>query len=95
MIHRNAVCWCRREDYERVRRMMRDPHNFPASFDEWLDLAEQQFAQFAAQGFLIEKVILDPDHFAAFCAATKIEPDQQARMRYAVSMLDREEPGHG
>lgn len=91
---RSPVSWYRREDYERIRRMMSDPDNFPETFDEWLHLAEQQFAQFSAQGFVLEKVIVDPDRFNAFCRAAKIKPNAQARVQYSATTLDREKPGH-
>lgn len=64
--------WYRREDYERIRLMMDDPDNFPETFDEWSKLAEGQLARFIAQGMPVEKVIIDPDGFAAFCSKAKI-----------------------
>jgi hypothetical protein len=92
---RSPVSWYRREDYERIRRMMNDANNFPETFDEWLYLAEKQFAQAVARGFVLEKVIIDPDRFDAFCRMAKIKPNMQARVQYAATTLDREKPGHG
>jgi hypothetical protein len=87
--------WYRREDYERIRGMMDDIDNFPETFDEWNDLAESQLADFVAQGMPVEKVIVDPDRFAAFCAQAKIKPDYQARVQYVAAMLSEQKPGHG
>ena len=85
------VSWYRSEDYDRARAMMDDANNFPASFEDWLQLANDQIAKFAAQGVVVEKIILDPEEFRAFCAGQKIKPDQQARMSYAVAKLMRQE----
>jgi hypothetical protein len=86
--------WYRREDYERIRLMMDDPDNFPETFDEWAKLAEGQLSQFIAQGMPVEKVIIDPDGFAAFCREAKIKPDREARVRYAATVLGQQKPGH-
>jgi hypothetical protein len=87
--------WYRREDYDRIRLMMDDPDNFPETFDEWSDLAEGQLAQFIAQGMPVEKVIIDPDAFAAFCRIAEVKPDRHARVRYATTLLTSQKPGHG
>jgi hypothetical protein len=82
--------WFRREDYDRIRLIVDDPDNFPDSFDQWLDLANRQLAHWLrAPNVRIEKVIIDPDGFAAFCAQTEIEADACARVGYATALLDR------
>jgi hypothetical protein len=88
------VVWFRREDYDRIRLIVDDPDNFPDSFDEWLDLADRQFAHWLrATNVRVEKVIIDPDGFAAFCTQTEIEADACARVGYAVAILDRKYSG--
>lgn len=87
--------WYRREDYQRVRTMVRDKGNFPDTFEEWEQIAQSQLAQCHAQGMAVEIAILDPDGFAAYCADAKVQPDQQARMQYAAIVKSRETPGHG
>lgn len=87
------VVWYRREDYDRIRLMVDDPDNFPDGFDEWLDLANRQLAHWQGlRDVRVEKVVVDPDGFAAFCAETEIEADACARVGYATALLNRNYP---
>jgi hypothetical protein len=61
------AAWYRREDYDRVRSLMDDGNKLPATFEEWEKTAKSQVAAAAAQGVIIEPVILDPDKFVQFC----------------------------
>ena len=73
---------------------MSDKGNFPETFNEWSKLAEGQLAQVIAQGMAVEKVIIDPDGFVRFCANAKIEPNNKARIQYAITLNRGEQPGH-
>jgi len=86
--------WYRREDYDAVRKMVDDPDNFPETFEEWLSLADQQFADFSAQGMTIEKVIINAQGLRAFCRNARVKPDNKARVAYAADLLQRQNPGH-
>ena len=87
--------WYRGEDYDRIRLVVDDPDHFPETFQEWLDLANEQCAQAAAQGMIAEKVIVEAHGLARFCAEAEIKADAEGRMRYARDLLRRQHPGHG
>ena len=91
MIH-VASAWFRREDYERFRALAPDGAGLPAMFDEWEKEALRQLAQFSKQGIVVEKIVIDPDQFVAWCRTAKIEPNQKARTQYAVFRLQAEKP---
>ena len=59
-----GVAWFRREDYQRLREMS-DDEMIP-TFDEWEAKMAQLVASKAAPGFILEKVIVDPDELLAY-----------------------------
>jgi hypothetical protein len=63
--------WYRREDYERIRKIMDDGAKLPRTFDDWERMAKNQLASAAAAGVVIKPVILDPEQFLAFCEREK------------------------
>lgn len=88
-----AAAWFRRQDYDAVKALAPHDPNLPDAFDEWLDLATQQLAQLEAEGVVVEKVVVEPRQFAAWCRRRKVEPDQHARAAYAVDRARRQR-GH-
>jgi len=91
---RAAVPWWREQDYERVRAMMNADDHFPERFEEWVEIAERQSAEFIAEGVAVERVVVNLDEFIAFCRLAGVEPDRKAAVAYAVHVIEREQPGH-
>ncbi len=85
-----AFCWYRREDYARIRTLMRDGYALPASFAAWQERNERGVARFESEGGIAMRVYLDPEEFAAWCAKRRLAPDASARLQYvAEAAADR------
>jgi hypothetical protein len=78
------AAWFRREDYDRIRKIMEDSERLPPSFDQWEQLAKSQVENAKRGGIIIKPVMLDPDKFIAFCRAKKMRPDGPALVKFAV-----------
>ena len=89
----DVAAWYRSEDYSRIRAIMDDGHEMPASFAEWEKLANNTIAQEKVQGIHIKPVILDPDEFLAFCKDRKFPCGIIDRVLYAISK-DQGLPGN-
>jgi hypothetical protein len=80
------AAWYRREDYDRIRSLMDDGNKLPATFEEWEKTANSQVAEAAAQGAIIEPVILDPDEFIRFCQGENLaKRGSRERGQFAVA----------
>jgi hypothetical protein len=63
----HVAAWYRRQDYERIRKIMDDGDKLPQTFEEWENKAKSRIASAKALGITIIPVILDPHEFLAFC----------------------------
>jgi hypothetical protein len=79
---RIGLPWYAREDYPRIRDMMADRHNLAPSYDQWLAAAENNEDVGRQAGLEIERVMIEPDAFARWCADKGLEPGSAARMQY-------------
>lgn len=78
-----GMAWYRRQDYRRILAIMTDADLLPPTYDKWLGKAERYERQEIAKGMMIIRVIIDPDEFAAWCAASGLNIDAKARMNFA------------
>jgi hypothetical protein len=76
--------WFRREDYDRIRKIMEGGDKWLRDYNEWETRAERQAKDAEVQGYVVERVYVDPDDFEAWCAAGDHKADSIGRQRYAV-----------
>lgn len=77
--------WYRREDYQRIREVMDDGEEMPATFDDWERRSKSTVARAKAAGANLEPVIIDPDVFIAFCARLNIPRDSESRHQFLIA----------
>jgi len=87
------VAWYSLANYERIRQIMDDKINFPITFEEWEQLANDQLATVLKQGIIVQKVMLDPHEFLAYVRKAKIKANAQARVRFVAMKLAHEKSG--
>ena len=92
-IDRVAVAWFRRRDYDWFLKNANRDRLMESSFDQWEKLAERAIQTLGLQGISFDKVVIDPKEFAAWLRANNVQPDQQARVRYAVEIAQRKHGG--
>ena len=82
MTRRIALPWYSRESYPGILAVVVDRHNFASTYDQWLMAAENNELVARQAGLEIDRVMIDPDAFAQWCAAKGIAPDGAARKNY-------------
>lgn len=84
--------WIRREDYDAFKRLSPNDPNFPDTYDEWLKDASEQIAKSEARGLVVDRIVVDPQQFAAFCKAGGIETNYATLGGYVIA-LNRKKNG--
>ena len=79
----SALPWYDRRDYPALLKLFSDPHMVPATYDAWLNRAEQTESQLEKAGFAVARIWIRPVHFAAWCRERNVSPDQRARLTFA------------
>ena len=79
----SALPWYARADYPILLRLFSDPDRLPASYDAWLQRAEQVENQLQRAGLAVARVRIRPVPFTAWCRERNISPDQAARLTFA------------
>lgn len=87
-----GIAWYRAEDYDAARRIMADGDQFPATFHEWRMKAEAAEKREQRRGQTVVRVYIDPETFADWCRARRLNVDAQARMKFA-SATAKEQAG--
>ena len=78
-----GIPWYRPQRYNAARRRMADAALLPASYEVWLERAEQRENETRSSGATPNRVYVDDDVFATYCAEKNIVLDSKARARYA------------
>ena len=77
------MAWYRPDDYDRIRAIMTDRNRLPATYAGWLLSAEQVANEIERSGVNVDRILLLPDEFAAWCTVRDLECNGAARSRYA------------
>jgi hypothetical protein len=77
------IAWYSRDNFYRIRQIEPDGGGLHETFEEWLEEAQQTVLKIAATGVRIERVDIDPDALLAYCRASNIKCDEQARAGFA------------
>lgn len=78
-----GLAWYRREDYPAIRAIMADPHSLAASYDLWLQAAENNETVARQAGLRTVRVVIEPEPFLQWCRDKGLAPDAAARRDYA------------
>jgi hypothetical protein len=79
---RIALPWYSRENYPGILAVVADRHNFASTYDQWLMAAENNELVARQAGLEIDRVMIEPEAFARWCAEKGAAPDSAARMNY-------------
>jgi hypothetical protein len=78
-----ALPWYTRGDYPALLKLFSDPDKLPATYDAWLQRAEQVENKLQRAGLAVARIRIRPVPFAAWCKERNISPDQAARLTFA------------
>jgi hypothetical protein len=79
----SALPWYDRRDYPALLKLFSDPHMLPATYDAWLNRAEQTESQLQNAGLAVARIWIRPVPFAAWCRERNVSPNQRARLTFA------------
>lgn len=81
--------WYRREDYERVRKIMADGAEFSATYDQWVLAATAGFQHQVERGRMTYWIAVCPDEFLAWCGAKAVDTNAASRMKFIAEAVAR------
>jgi hypothetical protein len=82
-----AVAWYRESDWPRVKLLFPDADELHDTHAEWLRSAESLVQHLQRHGIAARPVVVDLDHFIAWCTREGLRPDAEARAAYVDEML--------
>ncbi len=82
-----AIVWYRPEQWQRVRDIATDADELEASYDEWLQVAEEKYKEIQSSGLRVEQVDVDSEKLIRWCNERGLENNGQARSLYAAERL--------
>ena len=78
-----ALPWYDRRDYPALLKLFSDPRMVPATYDAWLNRAEQTESPLQSAGLAVARIWIRPVPFAIWCRERNVSPDQRARLTFA------------
>jgi len=79
----SALPWYSRAEYPTLLRLFSDPDKLPATYDAWLERADQVEKQLQRVGLAVARIRIYPVPFAAWCKERNVSPNQAARLTFA------------
>jgi len=83
---RIGLAWYTPEQWRRMRDTAEDADDLDATYEEWLAGAERAENEIAAQGLIIERVMVDVDELVAWLEATGRRATSASRSVYALEV---------
>ena len=74
-----GMTWYTPEGWERMRAIADDRRGLTFTFDEYCANAETQICELEAQGFSVEKVVVDVDELVSWCRRNGYRVDHRGR----------------
>jgi hypothetical protein len=74
--------WLRRDQWTLFCSVYDDPHELPASYDDWLRDAQSAAIVFAEAGFAVERVDVDLNELIAWCRRRRQRLDALAMTQF-------------
>ena len=84
-----GIPWIRKEDYAALRSIFKDGNKMPATWEKWLKRSEQSEQRLQADGYIVERVYIDPDTFPDWCAREGVTVDRQGRNKFVATTVSR------
>jgi hypothetical protein len=81
--------WFLPEDYSSIRELARGKSDLADTFDEWLQGARDEVARLEREGLAVEKVVVRPDEFAAWCKIGRFEEGFYTMAQFAAEKFHR------
>ena len=81
-----GMAWFREEDYPALVSVLEDGHKYD-SFKQWLQRAEELEAKFKSEGYIVERVHIDPETFPDWCRKNGVGINREGRTKFAAEVV--------
>ena len=81
-----GIAWLRKEDYAALIDIFEDGNVFD-SWKQWEQRAEEMEKKFKADGYVVERVYIDPDTFPDWCSQHGLTTGRDGRSEFAASVV--------
>jgi hypothetical protein len=78
-----GIPWFRSEDWKALKLMFSDADQLHDHHKDWLRDAKKIEKRLQKQGFIVERALIDPNTFPAWCALRGMSLDAKARSAFA------------
>lgn len=79
--------WINEADYPALVKIFTDGDKLPATWAQWLKMAEEMKRGLEAYGHVVLRVTLDPRTFPEWCAAHGLKPDREGRKKFVAEAV--------
>jgi len=79
-----SLAWFRREEWDRLLDVSDDRDDLEETFDEWVQVAQQQCEELGRLGYDVEKVDVDVEELVRWCLAQGTPVNGKARANFAL-----------
>jgi hypothetical protein len=78
ILDRRPVAWFEPESHARMLDIMVKPHDIPWQYERWREQAENKERISKRRGFLVVRLVVNPEAFLDWCAVNACEPNGKA-----------------
>jgi hypothetical protein len=89
MARTQIIPWFDRENYDAIRGLVGDDA-IPDAFNEWLEATIKLVDEGTARGIAMEKVVIDPQQFAAWCLASGLQHNLTTLRAFSVTVARKQ-----
>ncbi len=82
-----GIAWIRKEDYLAALAVFEDGNNLPRTWERWEQSAKGMEAKFKADGYIVERVYIDPETFPDWCRNNGVGVNSKGRIKFAASTV--------
>jgi len=86
-----ALCWYKKDQWERLKEVVADPESIEDTFEEWEQQAKEAQDNFRKQGMHVKKIVVDTEALVRWCNEQGCLLDADARSRYVAFKLQARE----
>jgi|SRR6266478_4136164 hypothetical protein len=82
-----GLAWFRKEDYPSLLAIFDDAREMHETWEEWEESAKKVAERLKTEGYIIERVYIDPDTFPGWCRKAGLKITAAARSRFSAQTV--------
>jgi hypothetical protein len=82
-----GIAWIGEENYLALLAIFEDGKEFVGSWKDWVKRAQETEAGLKDNGYIVERVYIDPDTFTEWCLRKGVGTGREARTQFAADFV--------